>query len=192
MRQAGSPCSPRYILFNQLVLGKHASDKPIWKWIWYIFWVDYLFWKWMPALVRLTALRMREPVLPAPIPSFLPKQRGTESRDPTLPALGQVAPSSLTHQYPAQPMFTLMGESQCAESRLVPGISGMVWKLGRGRGCLPALPSWMVWLDKHLTPPAWNHHEVPRRDPGTGCGEGRVFLHHLTSSLPVPYFHHCL
>lgn len=80
----------------------------------------------MPALVRLTALRMREPVLPAPIPSFLPKQRGTESRDPTLPALGQVAPSSLTHQYPAQPMFTLMGESQCAESRLVPGISGMV------------------------------------------------------------------
>lgn len=80
----------------------------------------------MPALVRLTALRMREPVLPAPIPCFLPKPRGTESRDPALPALGQVGPSSLTHRYSAQPMFMLLGESQCAEPRLVPGRSGMV------------------------------------------------------------------
>ena len=190
MRQAGSPCSPRYILFSRLVLGKRASDKPIWKWIWYIFWVDYLFWKWMPALVRLTALRMREPMLTAPVPCFLPKQRGTEFRDPALPALGQVAPpASLTGAQPSL-CSRCWGKASVQRPGLCLGEVAWCESWAEGGGVYPLYPT--GWFDRTNT---WLPLPgIIMRSPGEtqGKGVGREglstpFIFHSPCSLLSPF-----
>ena len=88
-------------------------------------------------------------MLTAPVPCFLPKQRGTEFRDPALPALGQVAPpASLTGAQPSL-CSRCWGKASVQRPGLCLGEVAWCESWAEGGGVYPLYPT--GWFDRTNT-----------------------------------------
>ena len=103
----------------------------------------------MPALVRLTALRMREPVLPAPIPCFLPKERGTDPETQLSQHWGRWAPpASLPGTQPSQCSYC-WGKASVQSPGLCLGEVAWCESWAEGSSVYPLYPP--GWFDRTNT-----------------------------------------